>query len=386
MEDWFQSYVGPEAAVSVYAAAAPRGMTIGPQNPKVRAALLQDLAEYGIKLDYPRAWPPPVPTALRPRREESGLDSTLTRSRSSPLSSVGASYSSRGPHLKVTRRGAFGDVIDHNNYKGNRRATEAPAKRVWSSEPDAGSTDGALPYDRRLDATKQSSGCPTSFWRPVKVSLESCEGFPGAAAAKSKAQASTKHPGAGSDKMPRIPSDTELRNARDALKGQASLHSAAVSDRFRFAADMSAGAPLCIKGAGTAKCITAPNWASDASDLIQSHCGAMRTVNPSGMEMIKEPMVKQKKKKKKDDIDDLQLSESGLFQPKYPIDNSLKSLRRLKRNMFPDVVRKEQEEAARLKALMESAEEDLFKDRAAFAKELLFGGGQEKTVVEPAFS
>merc|ERR1712039_488360 len=91
---------------------------------------------------------------------------------------------------------------------------------------------------------------------------------------------------------PRILDDTELRNARDGLKGQASLHTAAVADRFHFSADMSAGAPLCIRGAGTAKAIESCAWGSDASFLLNRHCGAMRTVNPSGLEAIKEPPKK----------------------------------------------------------------------------------------------
>merc|ERR1711879_192852 len=91
-------------------------------------------------------------------------------------------------------------------------------------------------------------------------------------------------------------------------------------------------------------------WASDASALMNFHNGQIRTLAKSGLEPLKEP-PKKKKKKKRDDIDDLQLSDSGLFQPKYPIDSSLMSLRRLKKSMFPEVVLEEQEEAARLAAL-----------------------------------
>jgi len=141
----------------------------------------------------------------------------------------------------------------------------------------------------------------------------------------------------------RVMTEEELKNWRLFLKGQAGLHSAAMMDRFRFAADISKGAPLCIRGSGTA-CGTASDiWASDGSSLVAFHNGAIRGVNPSNLTATEEPPEETKKRKKKGADDELSMGESGLFRPKYPIDNSLKSLRKLKREWFPEACLREEE-------------------------------------------
>merc|ERR1712183_299618 len=84
--------------------------------------------------------------------------------------------------------------------------------------------------------------------------------------------------------------------------------------------------------------------------------------------MGKESPKTKRKKKKKDDIEDLELSESGIFQQKYPIDESLKSLRRLKKNMFPEEWRRQQEEAAALAEALAHAEERKRASLATFVK------------------
>jgi|ERR1712124_28882 len=83
--------------------------------------------------------------------------------------------------------------------------------------------------------------------------------------------------------------------------------------------------------------------ACDASELISHHNNAVRSVNPSKLQMVAEDKDVSPKKLKKDDVDALQLSESGLFKPKYAIDESLKVLRRLKRKHFPEEFTKEEE-------------------------------------------
>jgi len=225
-------------------------------------------------------------------------------------------------------------------------------------------------WDNGADAMAQSHGSPTARWRTKREFMLEDEdhgpkGEPkksGAAfgstgggmgeTAKSSDKAGSKgrdsskgtteawHHPAQQKILDRVPSDRELRNARDALKGQSGLHNAAVSDRFRFCADMSMGAPLCIKGSGTACGTPSDVWASDASFLVKFHNGAIRNVNPSTLQPKPEEVVPKKKKKKKDDENDLDM---GVFQPKYPIDESLKSLRKLKKQMFPDEVRREEE-------------------------------------------
>lgn len=151
------------------------------------------------------------------------------------------------------------------------------------------------------------------------------------------------------------------------MRGQAGLHRAALADRFRFASDMSRGAPLCIKGAGTSGQYPAHVWACDASHLIKFHNGAIREVNPNKLQPVTEAQGKSPKKMKKDDVDALQLIDSGMFQPKYPIDDSLKVLRRLKRKHFPEEFTKEEE---RLRAEREKKQREAEAHRQAMNKDL----------------
>merc|ERR1711920_1088305 len=72
---------------------------------------------------------------------------------------------------------------------------------------------------------------------------------------------------------------------------------------------------------------------------------------PSSLQPVEE--TANSPKKKKDDVENLQLSDSGLFKPMYPIDNSLKILRRLRKKHFPD---KSEEELRRLLAEKKAAE------------------------------
>uniref|UniRef100_A0A7S1RJ55 Uncharacterized protein n=1 Tax=Alexandrium catenella TaxID=2925 RepID=A0A7S1RJ55_ALECA len=311
-------------------------MSCPPQSKMVRKELLKDLREYGVQLErsYP-SWPPPYP--------DFGEMTDI-----SPA---------RGPHVQFVRRSVFGDEIeeDRGSPKRDSADPDADPKRLWYH------VKRRKEYSRRHDTKAQSAGFPTAFWRPTRISVEDAS-LAGRRAAKT--QPAVKSVGPGKSMPQRVLSEPELRNAREGLKGQASLHTAAVSDRFRFTADMSAGAPVCIRGAGVGSGESSSSWASDASALINFHHGHIRVIAKSGIEPLKEP-PKKKKKKKSDDIDHLQLSESGLFQPKYPIDSSLMSLRRLKKNMFPEVVRREQEEAARLAAARAAAEEEELRSKTA---------------------
>lgn len=220
----------------------------------------------------------------------------------------------------------------------------------------------AAPIDRKSDIMRLSGGFPTGLWRPTDPSV--------AGAAKPFAKSPDK------EWMPRkeserVMTENDIENARHGLKGQSSLFLASASDRYRFAWDMSAGAPLIIKGAGTATGIPWNSWTSDASFLNRFHHGAMRTVHPNALQPNKDPPVR--KKKKKDDIEDLQMGESGLFKPKYPIDESLKTLRRLKKNLFPEEVKKEEEEIARRKAAAQAAEQARLEEQRNFLKASLSG-------------
>lgn len=359
-EDWYHSTVDPRAPVSQYMSTAPKGMTMSPQSAKVRKLLLRDLNEYGVQLEHTN-WPPPMPESLKPEEPPAAF----ARSYSTPALSFTDLQGARGPHIKVVRRGAYGEVVVgpgswERSDSSSRRTTAAEPRRLWHRVPAA-----KAHHKPKQDAAGQSAGFPTAFWRPRRVHVED-KTLAGQMAVQGQKPREVAKPLAPGQPLPqRIPSDTELRNAVDTLKGQASLHTAAVSDRFRFAADMSAGAPVVIRGAGVASGTGAACWSSDASALLNFHHGQIRKIAKSGLEPLKEPATTKKKKKKKDDIEDLQLSDSGLFQPKYPIDSSLMSLRRLKKTMFPEVVQREQEEAARLAALKAAAEEEAIRNQAA---------------------
>mmetsp|Transcript_45430 Transcript_45430/g.140381 ORF Transcript_45430/g.140381 Transcript_45430/m.140381 type:complete len:376 (+) Transcript_45430:117-1244(+) len=358
-EEWFSSAVSPHE-VTQYCATAPRGMTVAPQSPAVRKQLLEDLLGYGVQLEHP-SWPPPRPALPQAGDQPNGA--SMVRSLSTPAGSFRDIKPYRGPHLRVERRGAFGDVVGRA-ARASRRAVAAGPRRHWS----VGDSGAPAEHSRRQDAAQQSSGMPTAFWRPTKASLEEATpSSPESGRRQEAAGAVAKLTAPGQPAPARIPTESELRNAREALRGQASLHTAAVSDRFRFAADVSAGAPIVIRGAGVSAGTVSASWASDASALINFHHGQIRRVAKSGLEPVKEP-PKQRKKKKKDDIEDLQLSDSGLFQPKYPIDSSLKSLRRLKKSMFPEVVQREQEEAAAAAAAEALAAEQQRASHASFLK------------------
>merc|ERR1719442_80947 len=114
---------------------------------------------------------------------------------------------------------------------------------------------------------------------------------------------------------------------RHVLRGQASLHAAVVSDRFRLNADLSKSAPLFLKGAGTASAQPDEIWASDGASLLTFHNGALRLVNPSVLQPTKEDVIGDgsRRKRREQSIDS-----NGHFKPKYPIDHALKNVRHLK--------------------------------------------------------
>jgi len=206
------------------------------------------------------------------------------------------------------------------------------------------------------DVTSQSHGCSTALWRTKRTFALEDEGMRIAGTAPpddlTKALARTALAGApgGNENwrhpdqtkiLARVPSDSELRNAREVLKGQSSLHTAATVDLFRYSADTTAGAPLAIKGAGVATGQPDDIWKSDGAYLQMFHNGALRLVNPSALQPNKEdPNLEKKNKRKGDDA-----LEMGMFKPRYPIDDSLKSVRRLKKQWFPEVIRSEKEMA-----------------------------------------
>mmetsp|Transcript_101471 Transcript_101471/g.217276 ORF Transcript_101471/g.217276 Transcript_101471/m.217276 type:complete len:386 (-) Transcript_101471:50-1207(-) len=342
-EDWFNSTVTPDAAVSTYAGAWPKGMTNPPQNPKVRKMLLEDLQRYQVQLSHP-SWPP----QQRPVQEEVRRVPELSRS----MGDLMQSYSSLISDGTYRLRRPW-------NQKGGRtssplKSTMRNAKRIYSGGYEEDLSQSSL--SRSLDTSRMSVGYTTGMWRHKapgagdSVGSASASASPASSkkgagdASKKKEQRKAMMVAPGKEKPDRIMSDIELRNAREGLRAQSSLHNSSVQDRYRFASDVSPGANLVIAGAGTGWGNAAPNWASDASYLNQFHHGAIRIVNPSGLDTLPEEPKSRRKKKK--DEDDLQLSDSGLFQPRYPLDNSLRSLKMLKKKTFPEACRTEEEVAA----------------------------------------
>mmetsp|Transcript_63077 Transcript_63077/g.133155 ORF Transcript_63077/g.133155 Transcript_63077/m.133155 type:complete len:500 (-) Transcript_63077:46-1545(-) len=190
------------------------------------------------------------------------------------------------------------------------------------------------------DARSQSQGSPTFLWRSPRVFVNEDQGLRIAGTAppddiltilkKQNPHDETWHDPKQQRLLARIPNEDEIRNGREALQGQSRLHQAATTDRYRFCADFSVGAPLCIRGPGVP--ISQPDevWASDGAVLTAFHNSAMRIVNRSKLEPNKEEEDPGKRRKKTRE-DHLELSDSGLFKPRYPIDISLVTLRRLKK-------------------------------------------------------
>merc|ERR1711879_1104498 len=164
---------------------------------------------------------------------------------------------------------------------------------------------------------------------------------------KDKSGKSTTELQGGKLKVDRPPDDRELGNDISCLRSMGRLHKAAVADRFRFGADLSAAGSMVLAGAGAG-----PNpqgkWSSDASELNKFHNSAMRTVNPSGLDEVKEP---KKRRKKKAEEDELKLSDSGLFFARYPPSEPLKALKAIRRQHYPEP--EEEKPAAHLSGLTE---------------------------------
>mmetsp|Transcript_39224 Transcript_39224/g.101481 ORF Transcript_39224/g.101481 Transcript_39224/m.101481 type:complete len:359 (-) Transcript_39224:45-1121(-) len=318
-EDWFDSYVKPDASVSSYTAAPPRGMTNPPQNPLVRAQLARDLKEYGTALQAPE-WPPPR------RMSSSQSEGAFRSTRSSPATSrrMGSTQASLMSNMGATSSSGFGDKPKRKPQPTWSKVSEDVAK------------------DPVVDFAAQSKGSPTVMWHTPAVVAENRRRQEELAELKRiRAQGPFKKKLAD-----RMLSDNEFRSAAELLKGKSGLHTAFVADRFRFSADMSKGAPMVMGGPSLMSGTLTSAWTSDASALVNFHNGAMRMANPPALQALPKeaPPKKKSKKNKEQDDDHLELSASGMFKPRYPIDNSLKSLRRLKKSMFPDVVKIEEEE------------------------------------------
>jgi len=130
---------------------------------------------------------------------------------------------------------------------------------------------------------------------------------------------------------------TALDNSMRSLRGMSQLHRAAVTDRFRFGASPAAGEPMVL-GATPLSQANPGNWSSDAAFLTKFHNSAIRIVNPSGLQVLKEPTSKRKKKKKdQDNEEELKMSDpNSVFVARYPIDDALVKIRKCRKQAFPE--------------------------------------------------
>lgn len=120
------------------------------------------------------------------------------------------------------------------------------------------------------------------------------------------------------------PPDYELNNKVEVLRSACRIHRAGVADVCRYGADVTAPGSMVL---GLPDSVGV--WGSDASELTREHNGAMRMAAPSKLELLP---VQQKRRKKKGD-EDLQISQSGLFQARYPGDPSLRGIKALTKQL-----------------------------------------------------
>jgi len=238
-------------------------------------------------------------------------------------------------------------VLLSSREKGTDRHSGVGRPCVWHSRSASGpvvsSSYEELTTGPDADLLCQTHGLPTPLWRSVPFSLEDKSTNLTRSRRTQQLRADKKGNRSHSRlqqwshakerPVARYLTDYEFRNAVEVLRARSGAHTAAVSDRFRFSADNVPDAPLVIKGAGTAsgKCSSA--WASDGADLFSFHSSATRALMPSSLQPIKDDEAQANKKKRKDDINYLEMSDTGIFRPLYPIDSSLMTMRRLKKGL-----------------------------------------------------
>lgn len=398
-DSWFEHDFTPYSAVSDYANEPPRGMTNPPMNLALREVLCKDFVEYGTELEVPYWGTSFVRTSsstpVSPSQSQTSFNfprqrldrGTLARSqlmgsyaenlrsgRVSLKASVGGKVLKGGsiftrtapadmapvqatpvhppwhcyhpfPHTlrPIDRRGPASLVSPSKSVaeavtekeKRSVRFADSPkplAKVLAEQGPSPVNTefiktpshDKAIQLGKRMHLSDPSGKRPSSE-PPGMAKKGKDSGKDGPKDEDDK----TKHNN--------IIDQKELDNRVYALRGMSNLHRAAVKDRFVFGASSAAGDPMVL-GASPLSQANPGSWSSDAAFLTKFHNSAIRIVNPSGLEVLKEPTSKRKKKKKKnvDDEEELKMSDSGLFVARYPIDESLLQMKRLKKKAFPE--------------------------------------------------
>lgn len=392
---WFEHTYGPPGAgdrhsVSDYASDPPRGMNNPPMNLKLRKILHEDLVEYGLELQVsnwkeafvPHSAPPSpsqpgtfTPTA-RAMQSRAHLMHTYTENlRTGRTLKKGSVFSRSAPAI-TGRRGRRADWWEQQQKEEetpplhpdwhqyhpypwtlrpiDRRGPVSLVRTLSSSDAmkDKRTVRFAEDSKKTLEEhlTQGPSPLNTEFIKTPshkqaielgkKMTLDPTGKRTEAPGMAKKGKDSGKD-GPTEEGKKKFDDDehvdnTELDNSMLGLRGMSQLHKAAVADRFRFGASAARGEPMVLK----ASCLASANpgtWASDAAYLNKFHNRAVRIVKPSGLEMLKEPTSKRKKKKKaKEEEDELKMSDSGLFVARYPIDEALRKLRRMRKKAFPE--------------------------------------------------
>mmetsp|Transcript_105195 Transcript_105195/g.166049 ORF Transcript_105195/g.166049 Transcript_105195/m.166049 type:complete len:437 (+) Transcript_105195:98-1408(+) len=366
-DSWFVHKYDPMSSVIDYASARPRGMTNPPMNPEVRALLCRDLIDCGLELVAPE-WGRPSrsmqstssgqsPQQLLGQSRSAMKSMYSERLRSGQVLKKGSCFSKSAPDLPALKHDK--KVLPRHApwHSYHPRPDMKPAEKLLSNEKERRSVHFAdSPPKRTLEDTNgKSSGSATTPTEYIKTPsnaraltagkkmnlVDSASGrrpsteVPGIAKRSNGKDSGKEEDNSATLQPKRHVEEDELDNGLRSLRGMSQLHRAAVHDRFRFCCDPSRGQPMVL-GKATSNFANPGNWMSDAAYLNKFHNSSIRVVDPSGLEVVKGMPKKKKKNQKVDDIDDLKMSDSGLFVPQYPIDESLKCLRRLRKRYFPN--------------------------------------------------
>lgn len=387
---WFEHEFNPYSAVVDYANAPPRGMTNAPMNLVLRKVLCKDLCEYGLVLQAPH-WEggfgrtsssaPTSPSQsqytatrrlARTFSSRSQLMSSYTENlRSGQTLKKGSIFSRSAPAIGVVSQeeGAAAHPDWHQYHPFPHTLRPIDRRGPLLKTPSAASTekkasrsvhfaeDAQKTLTEHLEKNYQGSPVNTEFIKTPShekaitlgknMSLDASKGKRPNEPGHAKDGKHSGKDGGHDDKDGKkkhnaeeheaCVDNTELDNRMRSLRGNSQLHRAAVADRFRFGASAEAGDPMVLNAASLSQA-NPGSWSSDAAFLNKFHNSAIRIVHPSGLEVLKEPKVKKKKKKKlQDDDSDLKMTVGGgEFVARYPVDQALIKLRKVKKQTFPE--------------------------------------------------
>lgn len=358
---WFCSAVRPDAprVLRQYAAAPPRGMTNPPQNPAVRQALLRDLIENGIVLEGRTQWPPPL---ISPKAS----NSTTPLAEPAPTPGARRSMAGSSPSKPIFKNCAAvsggAQVLGYGGARSlpqlesmpsgplkqaGRQLLRRPADRSSATLAHAGAEVGrqhglAAAHLQPLQNTplgaaggrKNGASPPLSPGgarsRAESVLSQHCDTgreSEGASGSGDKAGRESAFPQGRSRKDL---SEQEMCYAIDSLRHKGRSHRVAHETRFQMSDDPVDNAP------------PQGGIRSDGAHLVSHHNKAMRSQNPSQLDVLP-PEVKKKKHHYRFEDDEEHL---GLSRVKYTSDSSLRSLRELRMKMGPSSHEVDQAEAA----------------------------------------